>query len=99
VRRRRERLTRRADAHLTRGAADFSIAIAVDAKLFGRLRLLTLDALVEVGPTDGATGDLPPAPETDARAHRVDVETLLAEAREVLGPVDGRESLSPLRPR
>jgi len=70
----------------TRPSADYSIGVALEAKLFGRIKLLTIDATVDVVQSPGRKLLVP-----DERldhdgegVHRADVEAVIGEARQVI---------------
>lgn len=85
MRRRRERSTRTLDLVDQGHAVNDVVGVAVEAKLFGRFRLLTIDAVVHVereGP--GRIAIAAPARRDGVGACRSDVEAVLWEARQAL---------------
>lgn len=75
------------------------MAVALDARLFGRLRLLTLDAVLDVAPRRAAPGPVrrpsPAGPPVERRRlpaggpRRAEAEHLLRDARAVLAGAPG----------
>jgi hypothetical protein len=91
---RRRRVDERRRADPRRVEPDHVVGVALQAKLFGRFRLLTLDAVVDVArPRDRRLIDLAPGPAVpDGRGRsRADVEDLLEQARAAL-PARGEPS-------